>query len=800
VSCFFPLLFAILASVASAQELQGVLAPPDLIHFVDAVYPERAIEAGVQGEVRLALTIDARGRVASVELIEGLGHGLDEAGMEAAWQLGFEPAQCVEGPCAVIIEFAYGFELHEETVELPVEPAPAVPAPALASSGADEVFVVVELEREPEVTRHTISMSEVRSIPGTYGDPVRVIQNLPGVARSGGVRGGGQVVIRGANPEDSKFYVDGVEVPIVYHLGNYASVVDADVLEEVEYLPGTTSARYGRATGGVIDLKTRKVDPSGTRVSLDADLLDSSLSAETRLGPVGILASGRLSYLDLWVSGLVQAMSGGGGGGGAGGPGESDPRSSSVIMPRWSDYQVKAELLDVPEQELSLLVFGFGDHMGVESVGESEETAKVSDFSMSYGTHAVLLTYTRKFSDTLSLSLRPYLASTESELDFGGETSMGMGYLDLGLRSQLRWDPASWARLTVGLDGLARKTETVVGAGSGDTGAGLGPTAGESATELDWSGWATTPDVFLDAQIHPLSDRDALMLQPGLRLDSVLLSDGNRVAALDPRLGLRWEAWDGGTVKGGTGLYRQSPSFRELAMVDDITFQYERAWNSELGLEQRLGTSLGLDLTGFYRRMDQLLTMDMSGGLADLEVGYEGVGRAMGLEAMLRHDDDGPFFGWLSYTLSRSERDDSPSDPDSSWVLFDYDQTHILTAVGAYRFLRGWELSSRFQYVTGNPYTPYDGGIYDQDTDRYTGILADEENSARVPDYYSLDLRVQKGWEIGRTHLDIYAEVLGLVAGENPEDMVYNYDYTEPYYVMGLPMIPSVGARWEAEF
>ena len=117
---------------------------------------------------------------------------------------------------------------------------------------------LVGIYRKPsaDVSRRTISMEEARRIPGTFGDPVRVIQNLPGAARS--PFGTGFLVIRGANPQDSGVYVDGIRIPLIYHLGGYVSVLNADLVDSVDYLPGSYGVHYGRSLGGVIDVKTKK--------------------------------------------------------------------------------------------------------------------------------------------------------------------------------------------------------------------------------------------------------------------------------------------------------------------------------------------------------------------------------------------------------------------------------------------------------------------------------------------------------------------------------------------------------------
>ena len=82
---------------------------------------------------------------------------------------------------------------------------------------------------------------------------------------------------------------------------------------------------------------------------------------------------------------------------------------------------------------------------------------------------------------------------------------------------------------------------------------------------------------------------------------------------------------------------------------------------------------------------------------ADLVVagsGNSGSGRAYGAEVMVRYNPDNHFFGWVSYTLSRSERRNAPDQPS---YLFQYDQTHIFTALGSYRFPRRWQA---YRFVT----------------------------------------------------------------------------------------------------
>ena len=175
------------------------------------------------------------------------------------------------------------------------------------------------------------------------------------------------------------------------------------------------------------------------------------------------------------------------------------------------------------------------------------------------------------------------------------------------------------------------------------------------------------------------------------------------------------------------------------------------------------------------------------------------------MEVMIRHNPIGNFFGWISYTLSSAERYAVPLEDRENgrqitakeWRPFEFDQTHILVALAGYDLPKDWGVSSRFRYVTGNPYTPFENGVYDIDGDAYFPTQTGGGSSDRMPPFYALDLRVDKTYTFKRWWLETYIDLLNVVRGRNPEAIDYNYDYTESTFIRGLPFIPSVGLRAE---
>jgi hypothetical protein len=108
----------------------------------------------------------------------------------------------------------------------------ALPETAVLATDGYETVVIASPARE--VGEAGLSTPELRQIPGAQGDAGKALENLPGVARPG--LGGGELVVWGAAPEETRVVVDGMEIPALYHLGGLRSVVHSGFLRTV---PGT---------------------------------------------------------------------------------------------------------------------------------------------------------------------------------------------------------------------------------------------------------------------------------------------------------------------------------------------------------------------------------------------------------------------------------------------------------------------------------------------------------------------------------------------------------------------------------
>jgi len=141
----------------------------------------------------------------------------------------------------------------------------------------------------------------------------------------------------------------------------------------------------------------------------------------------------------------------------------------------------------------------------------------------------------------------------------------------------------------------------------------------------------------------------------------------------------------------------------------------------------------------------------------------------------------------------KSSRIDHPGEASR---LFDYDQTHILTVVASAVLGRGWEAGVRFRLVSGNPETPVIGSIYDADSDIYWPMYG-ETNSVRMPMFHQLDVRVDKNWTFKYLKFGVYVDVQNIYNHKNVEGTNYSYDYKQKAYLVGLPLLPSLGLKLE---
>jgi hypothetical protein len=249
------------------------------------------------------------------------------------------------------------------------------------------------------------------------------------------------------------------------------------------------------------------------------------------------------------------------------------------------------------------------------------------------------------------------------------------------------------------------------------------------------------------------------------------------------------------TGKAAFGVYHQAPQPEDLSSVFGTpTLGLSSAQHYLAGGAFQLTETLTIETTAFLAEQHALATRSESDSpLVAHALEQQGIGRNYGTQFLLRQQQIHHFFGWISYSILRAERKDAPN---LDWRLFDYDQSHVFTAVGAYDLGSGFETGLRFRFATGYPRTPVVSAFYDSSTNTYEPIFG-PHNSIRIPPFVSLDVRFAKRFKLGnKTELEAYLDVQNVTNHSNPEEIVYNPTYTQRGYITGFPILPVVGARF----
>ncbi|MCU0684068.1 MAG: TonB-dependent receptor [Polyangiaceae bacterium] len=845
------------APAGSAPAAPPGVEMPVLQNFVEAPYPPEAEKAGLEGDVILQLDIGADGKVVKATVINPAGHGFDEAAVQAAQKFVFQPARRNGKPLAARINYRYGF--HPKVAPPSSQPPPPTGPKTLlrgtvsigdatdalegarvrvrpvaggetveASTAADGTWAVPDLPpgkytvtvealgydpvrveeevsageatevtyrmnaagggfevvvrgaRPPrEVTKRTLEQRELRRIPGTNGDALRAIQNLPGVARPPGLAG--LLIVRGSSPQETQVFVDGALIPLAYHFGGLSSVVPTELLSKIDFYPGNFSAQYGRVQGGIVDIGIRSPNPDGKYHGLvQADLIDARMVLE---GPVPFLKNwsfiggARRSYVDVWLKPVLEAAN-----------------TSVSTAPVYYDYQFFLETKPSATSTLRVGVFGADDALKLllrDPLLEDPGASGSLGFSTSFSRLQVL--YRNQISDSLRISAEAAVGT--QNLTF----SLGSLFFDLDSyplthRFEVAKRLAKGVMLNVGQDilytpfDIAIRLPTPPRPGEPDP----GPFTGRPPLVQRESGALYQPAVFAELELQP-SER--LRLVPGFRVDYTReIKSWDASPRVNGRFVLRPE-FPKTSLKGGIGVFHQPPQPQESSRIfGSPRIKSGRALHYALGVEQELTRQLEISFEGFYKQLDSLVSRAPAVSSASFEYGNLGSGYVVGLETLLRYKPDKHFFGWIAYTLSRSARRNNPDEP---LTLFQYDQTHILTALGSYRLGRGWEFGARFRLVTGPLDTPCGGGLFNSSAGSYA-CLSGTPFGTRLPPFHQLDLRIDKRWVYaGGYSLSTYLDLLNVYNRQNVEALSYNYNYAQRVYTTGIPIIPSLGLRGE---
>jgi len=648
--------------------------------------------------------------------------------------------------------------------------------------GGNPYETVVEGEREQlEVTRRTLKRAQLTSIPGTFGDPIRVIQTLPGMQRA--PFGLGLLLVRGSNPDDTGIFVDGHSVPSLFHFLGGPSIFNAEMIESIDLYPGGFPARFGRHHGGVVALETRPTKSDGIHGSAKVDLIDSGGYIRAPITKnVSAAVAGRRSYIDFLLPLFLPEPSAG---------------SQRIVTPVYYDYQGRIDWDLKKEGRLSLFAIGSSDRLHVFQKDEDANTSANLDSRVTF--FRVIGTYTRPLRGDLKLTLSPSwgtdsitFAGAQAE-GAGPFTSLSVNNKALSYRMRVHGKLRPSLTLDTGIDMLSRVTtfSALVPNDEGLIGnSGMDIPPSQLFRGSQSLGIGAYGDLGIDATSR-------LRLIPGLRVDGYIL-DGQERSSIDPRLVARYKVKPTLTAKAYAGRFSQPPQPEALDdRFGNPNVQLEHGYHFGLGYEWKPDRLWTVDSEIFYvdRRDVVVFTPDVimhDDGTFET-VNFRNTGRraSYGLEALIKREISERAFGWLSYTFSRARQTNRNGE---RWFPTSFDQPHVLNAVGSYKPGGGWELGARFQLASGRPETRVIGATFDADCGCYDAVTTGSR-SHRVDTFMQLDVRAEKTWLFELWSIGAYLDIINVTNRKNSEGTDYDYRFRESTPVTSFPIFPTIGVR-----
>jgi hypothetical protein len=601
--------------------------------------------------------------------------------------------------------------------------------------------VVITGKRSENITRtlpgmQKVSMEEIKNVPVLFGekDILKTIQLLPGIKSAGD--GSSGFFVRGGGADQNLILLDEATVYNASHLLGFFSTFNSDAIKDVTIYKGDMPAQYGGRLSSLLDIKMNDGNNKDYKVSGGIGLISSRLNVE---GPIikdkgSFMISARRTYADLFLK-LSK---------------DSDVNKSILYF---YDINAKANYQFGEKNKLYLSGYfgkddlGYSNQFGIRwgnttatlrwnHIFSSKLFSNTSfiysnyDYNISINQTTNSLSVLSKIKDlTLKEDLQ-YFAGTKNKVNFGfnlthhtftpGEfkTSLTSSYNPLTLQDKYAFDLAGYIadewRVSNTLKfnaGLRLSSFNLVGPGdfyTYDMNGNITDTTHYSSGKIVKSYLNLQPRFAATYQLNPLSSVKAsysrnvqnlhlLSNTTGSNPTDVWIPSSNNVK---PEISDQFS----------TGYYRNSVN-NKYEFSAELYYKF---------LQNQIDYKNGAVLVANQTVESQLVY---------------GKGRAYGLELYAKKKY-GKLTGWLSYTLSRTERKIDGINNDS-WYPANQDQTHNIAVVAIYNLGKKWTISGDFVYNTGNAVS-WPSGKYQVNGN--TVFYYTERNGYRMPSYNRMDI------------------------------------------------------------
>lgn len=644
---------------------------------------------------------------------------------------------------------------------------------------------------ETPLSIQSLSAQEIKSNPGGNFDISRVIQAFPGVGGTSGSVGGyrNDLIIRGGAPNENVYYLDGIEVPVINHFATQGSaggptgIVNISFIEDVSLYTSAFPSKFDNPLSGVLQMKQRRANPDKVQGNVRLSATELAVTADCPINKkLTFLSSVRRSYLQL-LFGVLQLP----------------------IRPSYWDFQYKLDYKI--NKNLSFYTLGIGaidnftfntpDEQTPENIYilKSNPTINQWNYTNGYGLKGLMnkgywnLTFSsnmlnnqlNKFEDNQNpvesqRILRIRSTEAENKLRFDFNKYYNTWSYSWGVMAQYaQFENEVYSRVRTEIkdaNGNIVQPAYIINA---NTNINL------------WKYGAF-------AQVAKNLFKDRLNLSFGIRTDgNSFTTDGSNLGnTISPRLAASLLLLENLKFNASVGRYYKMPTYTVLGYQAAGVFtnknsRYIQSDHAVAGFEYIPKSGMRFTLEGFYKLYNNYpvsaidgISLANKGGdfsvLGNEPVNANGKGRSYGVEFQFQQKFTKNFYAVLSYTYYKSEF----TNANGFYAPASWDNTHLLSFIGGYKFRRNYELGVKFRYQGGAPYTPFDMAASQRNYLSTGAAVYDytQFNQLRLGSFHSMDIRLDKKWNYKKWSLDVYIDITNLYRSVQPEYPKYTFART----------------------
>lgn len=679
----------------------------------------------------------------------------------------------------------------------------------------DSIVVSTGLELEDRirpVSNYSYSAGEIKRSPGAAGDIFRAIEALPGVSGSGGEFSAFSV--RGGSPKENIILVDNIPVDQVSHMegGNEAeesqggrfSIFTSGLIEEANFQGGGFGARYGGKNASLIELKIVE----GNQENITADGHYDILGWEVNYnGPTHIL-----------------------------------PTTSALLSVRHNDFKTILKIVDQEDQgwpwftdivfkttteidarnKLSLLGIYANEYFErtMEHVLLSKDYAgtdlyRVDRRQVVGGLNWQMLIGDQSFGRVTAYHRNAFwdAVAGDAYVDHrNGVPSIQLplpktdslhGWIDIeketGLKADMSFGLSDHTLLNVGANAANFDLEITRSQKEDDTIFVFYP---NDPRPDPWQKFLIRPKRFGNANFVDqlktfgtyaelaFDPIEQLTITPGVRWD---YNDYNEDHIVSPRFSANYKFSPETSLSLGTGIYYQMPELTTLIYTDaNRSVKHEQAIHAILSFKTLVAEGLRLTIEPYYKKLNDLAVRTNRQSFVFENTGD---GYATGIDFGLIKRLDEKWYGQLNYSYAISKRRDREGEP---YYNSDFNQPHVVNILLGYELDKNWHFSTKWKYAAGRPtdsYIIHKDVLGPGNALRYSQEIT-ENNGDRLPDFHTLNVRIDRRIQIGNLALVAFLDVLNVYGRLNLTEQRF-HEINGEVEPRGLRIVPTAGLKLE---